>query len=350
MSEELKVWIIGAGAIAEQYHIPAILKVEGIAVHGIVDVNPERLNQVSSKYGIQHCLQDYREIDRDVCDLVMVCVPPGLQAKVVSHFLKQSVHVFVEKPGSVSRDEFNALLDLSIANDCSFSVGVFRRLYPSTQMVKRLIKSRTYGALKRVSFEEGYFYGWLNESAYIFNKKMAGGGVLLDTGAHTLDRVLYCTRASAFEKLSYSDNQKGGVESECELSFGLRSDILGDDVIPVSGKLSRLRELSNEFCFEFERAIVKCGTNTPNEISIQMLEVGQDSAVPTICSDPTKSNSIDDYFTKQITNQVNVLSLKDDNVQAAASILLNFELYTACYEQRQDLNFNWDSIPEELLR
>ncbi len=347
MKTDIKTWIIGAGAIAENYHIPALRQIPESSLTGIVDLNEDRLHQVGNKFEISHRLRSYEEIPLESCDWVIICVPPGFQSSIAAYFLENDVHVFVEKPGSINADEFNRLVQLGEEKELIFSVGVFRRFYPAAQYLREAVINKTYGELKRIHFEEGYFYGWNNESAYIFDRKLAGGGVLLDTGAHTVDRVLYCSGANGFSDLIYSDNQKGGVESECEISFTVKTTMQEKEV-PVTGKLSRLRELNNSFRFEFESATLSCGSNVPNEISIERL--GREGSCETLLPDPGSSARIDDYILLQFTSLMRSMTRNDVNLICGASLTLNFELFDACYQNRNPIRFDWDMLPIALLK
>ncbi len=353
MNKVVQTWVIGAGAIAEQYHLPAIKRVSGLNVCGLVDRNPERLQKVGDAFAIEQRMDDFRKVPLNECELVLICVPPVFQAPIAEHFLKHGKSVFIEKPGAVNAVEFQHLLKLSKSHQAPLMIGVFRRLYGVTHYLREIVRSKRFGDLRNIRFEEGYPYAWANESAYVFDAQVAGGGVLLDTGAHTLDRVLHVSGCERFSHLHYADNWKGGVESECSLRFiaHLREQ---DTPVQVEGKLSRLRELKNAFEFEFDRATLGCGANVPHELWIDWHVPEADSTGPErrdqILLNQNFTDQIEEYFYQQIIKLHQITVDNAWNETNAHSMLLNFQLFDHCYANRTPLNFAWQNIPEGLLR
>src|SRR6266536_3703994 len=100
----------------------------------------------------------------------------------------------------------------------------------------------------------GFVYNWPVASGFFFSKEQAGGGVLVDTGSHMLDLLLWWL-GDVIDVVEYRDDSLGGVEAECWLSL-----VLQTPTGPVQGNiiLSRLRKLRNTARIVGERFTIEC--------------------------------------------------------------------------------------------
>src|SRR5262249_29764820 len=106
-----------------------------------------------------------------------------------------------------------------------------------------------------VSFNvtEGHVFDWPSATLGSMKRDLAGGGVLIDTGSHTLDQLLFFL-GTVPELLEYRDNAYGGVETDCELRLRLRC---GDREVEGHVTLSWTRELRNVFQLDFTHGRVE---------------------------------------------------------------------------------------------
>ena len=116
------------------------------------------------------------------------------------------------------------------------AVGLVRRFYPESVLVKRIIEAGRLGDVRHFEFCEGCVYDWPAASDFYLRPE-AGGGVLADTGAHVLDLLLWWL--GDWSSVVYRDDAQGGVEADCELELDLSSGARG--IV----ELSRTRNLSN---------------------------------------------------------------------------------------------------------
>ena len=110
--------------------------------------------------------------------------------------------------------------------------------------------------------EEGCVFASPVASPAMFSKEMGGGGVLLDTGPHMLDNLLWWF--GDYESVSYWDDCFGGVEADCLLDLKFKSGLQG------TVKYSRLRNLSNSVKVDCERGVVEVPVGQSEEISIKI--------------------------------------------------------------------------------
>src|SRR5262249_31836253 len=91
----------------------------------------------------------------------------------------------------------------------------------------------------------------------MFKKESAGGGVLIDTGSHTLDALLWWLGDVA--QFDYADDAEGGVEADCEIHLTMASGATG--VV----ELSRTRELGNKVVIHGKHATLEA---MPGKVSL----------------------------------------------------------------------------------
>jgi nucleoside-diphosphate-sugar epimerase len=130
-----------------------------------------------------------------------------------------------------------------------------RRLFPAYAWVKRLIESGDLGDVVRVDWAEGHPYAWEPVSWSMFDRRLAGGGVLTDTASHVFDTLLWWLGPDA-EVIRYEDNSLGGVETDADAHLRFGS-------VDVHCEFSRLRDLGISCTVTGTKATVTIGTDFP---------------------------------------------------------------------------------------
>jgi predicted dehydrogenase len=111
MTTPLRVAVVGGG-IGTQ-HIDAYQKLpELYELRVFCDINPERAQDVSARYGIPVALGSLEEVlDREDVDLVDICTPSGLHFAQSRAVLRAGKHVVCEKPIAGSLAEIDTLIE-----------------------------------------------------------------------------------------------------------------------------------------------------------------------------------------------------------------------------------------------
>lgn len=236
----VRIGIVGCGAIAETAHLPAVLSSRAVALTALSDINLARLRYLQRQYGLGPIgFRDYREAMPHV-DAVILALPNNLHASVGVELLSQGIHVLCEKPLALSRDEGEQLCQAARAARAVLAVGFVTRFFPSTELTKQLIESGLLGEVKSFDYEFGTPGGWAALSGYTLARSTSGGGVLVVSGSHFLDRMIYLF--GEVEVISHADDSRGGVEANCTTWFAAR--VQGR---PLHGRvlLSKTHQLAN---------------------------------------------------------------------------------------------------------
>ncbi len=186
MAEPIGIGIIGAGTIAESNHLPGYQKQPDARIVAIADVNGERAQGIAEKFGAPHSYADYRELlaDPDV-QAVSVCAPNFQHAPLSIAALQAGKHVIVEKPPALSAAEGRQVAEIARASGKVFMVCQNQRFRPEVMQLRRYVEAgelgEVYYAKTSILRRRGAPGGWFAQ------KKLSGGGALIDIGVHCLD-------------------------------------------------------------------------------------------------------------------------------------------------------------------
>jgi predicted dehydrogenase len=327
-----RIAIIGCGAVTERRHLPALAKL-GIKPALLVDINLQRAQSLADAFNSAHISDNYLSHVGEF-DAAIVASPHHLHAPVCIDLLRRGIHVLVEKPMALTIADCNAVIAAAEKGKAVLAVGLMRRFLRVAQWVKAALEAEVLGPVESFDFQEGFVYSWPVTSGFFFRKETAGGGVLMDTGAHTLDLLLWWLGdVASFE---YYDDSYGGVEADCKLDLTLASGAQG--VV----ELSRTRELRNTAILrgrlgEIEVSLDKNYlTARPKEI----LAYRNGAAIGNVTAEQAY-RELKELFVLQIKDWLRAIETgvppHGSGLEAARSIAL----IEACYRRRKLLELPW---------
>jgi len=130
-------------------------------------------------------------IKENTLDGIMILVPNAFHFELVKYCIEKGIHVFVEKPFTLSYNDSSALVALAKEHDIKGQVGYVNRYNPIFQRVKKLLDEDVIGVISNYknSMTGGVILrenskGWRND----YSK---GGGCLFDYGPHCFDLATY---------------------------------------------------------------------------------------------------------------------------------------------------------------
>ena len=332
MSGRPKVGIVGCGAVAKLHMM--VLEATGIAdVGAFCDINLERAREFAGEHGVEHALEHYADLPGKV-DCAIVALPHHLHGDASSHLLEHGVHVLVEKPMAMTTAECDRMIAAAEKGSTTLAVGVARRFYDATRFVKRMLAQEWLGKVVRFEAREGVVYSWPVASDFMFRRE-AGGGVLLDTGAHLLDRLVHWF--GDHRSVTYLDDSEGGVEADCRLELVMESGALG------TVELSRIRQLPNRWVIHCERGTIELDTGFHPEIKI--IQPDQPAALLGRAYRPDgRDEEPLDCFARSFTDFVECFQTGREPVGSGREGRRSVALMEACAANRGKLEPSWASF------
>lgn len=326
----LKIAIIGCGFHAEQAYLPTLSRTSGWSVESLIDLDLTRCRNLAERYKIAHYSRTIDDIPPTV-EAAIVALPHYLHGPVSCELMKKKLHVLCEKPMANTKAEAEAMIRCAQENGVHLNVGNVRRLFWSSRRVKEIVASKELGDLVSFHIEEGKIFSWPTSSGFYYDKKKSGGGVLIDTGAHVLDLLLWWLEDYP-SVIKYQDDNFGGVEAECclELRFG-RS-------VKGSIKLSRLAKLQNKYTLVFKNGTLTFQLYDPSGVcnTIQIHRRGKETQLK-----PKQNLLFHDYFRQQLEAFFRSIKTGIPSTISADSIIPSIRLIEECYEKATRLALPW---------
>lgn len=258
----LRLAVVGCGAAARSCHLTALPHVPDIELTALIDPDPAQTRAAAEFYREQGGTASGLALAAspaevlDAFDAAVVAVPHTAHAQVTTDLLGHGKHVLLEKPMATDpADAQRLVVTAGRRPETLLAMAHPRRLFPANAWVRELITSGELGTVQRVAWTEGHPYSWEPVSWSMFDRRLAGGGVLTDTASHVFDILLWWLGPDA-EVLDYVDDSLGGVEADAHATLRIGS-------VEVALELSRLRALGTHCVVTGSRAEVRIGTDFP---------------------------------------------------------------------------------------
>lgn len=257
--QDVRIGVIGCGAIAELFHLPALVSNPATKnAIALADPNESRLTKIGTQFSVAIMEQNYRDLVGKV-DGVVIATPPASHHAIAKFFLEQGIHVLSEKPLTELYSEARDLVELAEKQGVALAVNQTRRFYPTWTKIRELIADGTLGTLESITYHDGVEFSWPAASSFHFQPQAKGAWS--DVGVHLLDSILYWINATPVLIESRNDSL-GGPEAMCTVELeheGCRIEI----------KVSRLGRLMNGFEIIGSKAMIRAETGDWDEITIQ---------------------------------------------------------------------------------
>ena len=187
------VALVGLGNYSTQHLGPALRLTEHCRLTGVVTGDLANGKKWAHDYGFsEKNIFSYDTMTQmagnpDI-DIVYVVTPNGLHAEHCIAAAKAGKHVICEKPMATSVAECDAIIGTCRAVGVQLSVGYRLHFEPHHLEFARLAREQTFGPFMEMSGANGFHMGTPEAafSAWRTNKKLAGGGALMDMGVYVV--------------------------------------------------------------------------------------------------------------------------------------------------------------------
>ncbi|MEN6350322.1 MAG: Gfo/Idh/MocA family oxidoreductase [Syntrophomonas sp.] len=163
--------------------------VDVVAVCDSSDIMMKILKQYCTKV---RTYTDYkRMMDEEKLDCVIISTPTDSHADVINAAVQRNIHVFVEKPFTMTPEEGVSILNSIEGKRLVTQVGYVNRFNEVFMEVKELINSGVIGDIKNFS-SEMYGATVLKDTTSSWrSKKKTGGGCMYEFASHCIDLAIY---------------------------------------------------------------------------------------------------------------------------------------------------------------
>jgi len=148
----LKGAIIGMGRMGLT-HFSILNNHPEVEFEAICDSSSFILKNFKEQSGLEIYTDYQKLIDKSDLDFVIVCTPTSSHAEIAKYSLEKGIHVFVEKPFTLTVTEGQELVDLAEKNKLVNQVGYVNRFQEVFREVKKHLEENLVGDILYFKFE-----------------------------------------------------------------------------------------------------------------------------------------------------------------------------------------------------
>jgi predicted dehydrogenase len=184
----MRFGMVGAGAIAHTY-IQAFDQLTTGQLVGVADTRIEAAQTVAER---MHCpaFTSYQEMCEETdCEAVVVCTPPITHPEICCWFLERGIHVLCEKPLAINPEDAQMMVAAAERSEATLKMASKFRYVSDVIAAKSIIASGLIGEI--ILFENAFTSRVDMKNRWNSDPLIAGGGVLIDNGTHSVDIMRY---------------------------------------------------------------------------------------------------------------------------------------------------------------
>src|SRR5580658_478301 len=197
--------IVGLGRISLNEFMPGIAGTQNSKLVALVSGHRDKADATAATYGIATAnIYDYEHYDEIAhnpeIDAVYIALPNSMHAEYTIRAAKAGKHVLCEKPMA------------NTAHDCEEMIAACRKAQRRLMIAYRCRYQGTHlravqiahdGSIGDLRFIEATFGFSIAKGEWRLNKKLAGGGPLMDVGIYCLNACRYLTNEEPVEIKGY---------------------------------------------------------------------------------------------------------------------------------------------------
>ena len=224
--------LVGIGTLTMGQLLPAFAKCKLARPVALVSGHPDKARDQANKHGIDpkniYNYENFESLkDNPAVDVVYIVLPNGMHAEYTIRAAKLGKHVLCEKPMANSVAECQAMIDACNAAQRKLMIAYRLHYEPLTQ--KAIEIARSLAPIKQITAEAGFNIG--DPTQWRLNRKLAGGGSLMDIGIYALNAVRYLsgeepTDVSAISYSTPDDPRFKEVEESIAFELKFKSGLV----------------------------------------------------------------------------------------------------------------------------
>jgi predicted dehydrogenase len=187
--------IVGLGRISMDHFMPGLTSSKTGKITALVSGHREKAEKQAAMYDVPSpSIYSYENFDdirqnKDI-DAVYIALPNSMHAEYTIRAAKAGKHVLCEKPMATSVADCKAMIEACEKHHVKLMIAYRCQYNPLHLKAIQLIRS---GQLGQVQIIEAAFGFDIKAGEWRLNKKLAGGGPLMDVGIYCLNASRYLT-------------------------------------------------------------------------------------------------------------------------------------------------------------
>jgi len=236
--------IVGLGRISMGQFMPGVRISQHSRITALVSGHRDKAEKAADQYGVPHSsiynYENYGDIGHNPeVDAVYIALPNSMHAEYTIRGAQAGKHVLCEKPMATSSADCERMIGACRQAQRKLMIAYRCQLEPTNLKAIELVRNGYTGQLQVMEAAFGFNIG---AGEWRLNKKMAGGGPLVDVGIYCLQACRYITGEEPAEvsaqwsvidhdgrfneveeNLSWMMRFPSGVLASCHTSYGANS-------------------------------------------------------------------------------------------------------------------------------
>jgi predicted dehydrogenase len=245
-SEKRLRWcIVGLGRISMDHFMPAVKMSQSSVLTALVSGHRPKAEKQAAMYGVPtNAIYDYEHYDEIAhnksIDAVYIALPNSMHAEYTIRAAKAGKHVLCEKPMATSVDDCKAMIAACKEANVKLMIAYRCQYEPSNLKAIQMLRSGAIGTIQAIESANGFN---IRAGEWRLDRKLAGGGPLMDVGIYSLNGCRYLTgeeptdiKANSSvidhdgrfneveENVSWTMKFPSGVVASCNTTYGANMD------------------------------------------------------------------------------------------------------------------------------
>jgi predicted dehydrogenase len=197
--------IIGLGRIADIF-MSGVVFADNSSITGLVSGHRDKADRIAAQYGVPaSSIYNYDNFDEiahnRAVDAVYVALPNSMHAEYTIRAAKAGKHVLCEKPMCTTVADAEAMIAACKKANVKLMIAYRCQYEPTNLRAIEIIRSGALGSVQSIQSAFGFN---IRPGEWRLNKKMAGGGPLVDVGIYCLNATRYLTGENPVEFKGYT--------------------------------------------------------------------------------------------------------------------------------------------------
>lgn len=198
--------VVGLGKISEVAVLPAFRHSKKTKLVALVSSNEKKAARLAAKFGASDY---YTYEDFPLClshpqvGAVYIATANGTHAEFAERAASAGKHVLCEKPMANTVEECQRMIEACRANNVRLMIAYRKYFEPASLALKKLITTGKLGRLKAIhSAFTIYLPPGKSVAAWHYDRKVAGGGSLVDLGVYCVNTTRWLTGREPIEAMA----------------------------------------------------------------------------------------------------------------------------------------------------
>jgi len=187
----MKGGIVGLGKMG-MVHYGILNSLENVNIVACCEKEKLITNNLKKNIPLLHVYENFNElIDNEELDFLYITTPLSSHLPMAETCIKKGINFFIEKPLVQNSQDSKKLCQIANNSKLIHEVGYCKRFLSTFEKGKELIDKKILGKLVFLNSNMYVSQLFTQGTGWRYDKKIGGGGVLMDHGVHLIDMLLW---------------------------------------------------------------------------------------------------------------------------------------------------------------